>query len=115
MRIVINSDQFEHLVAGEVLTHTLTGIGIEIALADLGVVPMLKMIAGRGPVAGGELMFELGQVRTRQGRAKTAAATSAICDCGCPFFATFQVEGTDHPHLQCAACGVSYCPGGKCE
>ncbi len=39
----------------------------------------------------------------------------ATCGCGGEAFGVFQILGQSHPHLQCVACGSSYCLGGQCE
>lgn len=42
-------------------------------------------------------------------------AMAAKCpECGSFAFSIFQIEGHDHAHLECCACGVSYCYKGKC-
>lgn len=35
--------------------------------------------------------------------------------CGGLFFGCFQIDGQDHFHLQCAECGISFCPQGDCH
>lgn len=41
---------------------------------------------------------------------KRHSATLLICpDCKGEAFVVYTVKGHDHPHLQCARCGVSYC------
>ena len=47
---------------------------------------------------------------------KVEALISQCEECGSLFFGVFQIKGQDHFHLQCAECGVSYCPwGGECH
>lgn len=51
-----------------------------------------------------------------RGRAISAPAAVAICpDCECEQWIVFQIKGQNHPHLQCATCGVSFCPNGSCN
>lgn len=48
----------------------------------------------------------------------TRAALVAYCPCPRPhgrLFHAFQLKGQDHWHLQCAECGMSYCPQGACN
>lgn len=43
-------------------------------------------------------------------------ALMAVCECGNNTFVVFQLEGQDHPHLQCAMCDETYCEKGEgCE
>lgn len=42
-------------------------------------------------------------------------ARQPICPCGCDLFLIFQLESQNHWHIQCSACGDSYCPSGVCE
>jgi hypothetical protein len=38
------------------------------------------------------------------------------CDgCGAEPMIVFQIEGQDHLHLECAECGMSFCPAGACK
>ncbi len=46
---------------------------------------------------------------------KSRMGVQAACDCGGEAFGVFQILGQSHPHLQCVACGLSYCLGGQCE
>jgi len=54
--------------------------------------------------------------RTFRGSDGTVSGVVAECSCGCPVFYVFQVDGQDHPHLQCRKCGEAFCPsGGECQ
>ena len=50
----------------------------------------------------------------------TDESTGAVLDaivarcCDQDRFNVFQIDGQDHPHLQCIVCRASYCPAGKC-
>jgi len=137
-RAVITGEQFERLLAGESLKFTAGADEqlVEIRLADIGFAMMARMLAqkaresgveiaalleaieGLGERGSGELQFIAASCSTRVGQRQQSDATLVACDCGSPFFRAFTVQlgdGGGHSHLQCAACGVSYCQEGQCE
>jgi hypothetical protein len=59
-------------------------------------------------------MPETGFVTDRFGVQRIA--TLMTCeDCGAAEFLIYQIMGQSHHHLQCVACGTSYCLGGECH
>ena len=49
-------------------------------------------------------------VRVSDAGGRWFTATLLVCpDCKGESFLVYTVQGHDHPHLQCARCGVSYC------
>jgi hypothetical protein len=45
---------------------------------------------------------------------EAVGAQVATC-CGQPGFSVFQIDGQNHPHMQCLVCATSYCTTGDCK
>jgi len=60
------------------------------------------------------LEFKMVHIGSRLDPSCDLLAAMPFCECGCNQWMIFSLNGTDHWHLECAMCGMSYCPQGKC-
>jgi hypothetical protein len=60
------------------------------------------------------LRFTETEVESRVDGKVTTALVAACAGCDVGLFSVYQIKGSDHFHLMCAGCGVSYCPFGEC-
>jgi hypothetical protein len=55
-------------------------------------------------------------VRVTRDDGRVVPANLGLCQCGSEQFVLFQLVEQTHLHVQCVACGVTYCPqGGGCH